>query len=718
MAVQRYYYSDSISDFLSRSNNEILGEMTRLSQFDVDERTRDSWIEEFNSLREVLTEYKDRGSLYFEYNIPRMGSRADVVLLIDGVVIVLEYKTSYRHRTFTHSASLQVWDYALDLKYFHDETHKLPVIPILVVPSESDKHCLMELKDSGEGVFCPLWSNQKRLSECFRNVFANNIVKKQQRFIDNKAWEKSGYNPTPTIIEAAVALFQHHNVDEITRHDADLDKTVQCVADVVKKCKTENRKAICFVTGVPGAGKTLIGLQTAITYDKEDDTKAVYLSGNFPLVEVLQESLARDYVRQETERYNYEIEELKKNHGDVKSVKKPITKKQAKSRVKTFIQMVHHYRDEYMNGMRVKGTKLVKDERYFAKTSEHAYVPVEHIAIFDEAQRAWTKHGLADFMLKKKKISKFPYSEPHYLISCMDRHEDWCVVICLVGGGQEIHHDEAGIHEWLQVLNKHYKGWDVYMSEQLKAKEYAEGKALKTIKDKARLHTIPALHLTSNMRAFRGEKVSLFVQHILDLKPKLAKQTLSELDRYPIVLTRSLDEAKTWLKKQARGTERFGIMASSRAERLKAIKINVRYQPDFVHWFLDDDTDFRSSNSLEDVLTEFKVQGLEIDWACVVWDADLRLGEDGKSWKHYKLGSKSVNDNGIKVNKCRWNNINKREIQIYQINAYRVLLTRARQGMVIVVPNGDDSALPDETRKPELYDGIYNYLKSTGIKEI
>lgn len=717
MTTQRYYYVDSISDFFSRSNNDILAEMTKYSQFSVDPQTRDSWIEEFDSLREVLTEYKDRGSLYLEYNIPRMGTRADVVLLIDGVVLILEYKTS--HRKFTHSAVLQVWDYALDLKNFHDETHTLPVIPIVVAPSESDSRCSITLSSPfADGVFPPLCTNQKHLCECLHNVFANSDVKKLQRTIDSEVWEKSGYNPTPTIIEAAVALFQHHNVDEITRHDADLDKTVRCVADVVRKCKEESRKAICFVTGVPGAGKTLIGLQTAITYDKEDDTKAVYLSGNFPLVEVLQESLSRDYVRQETERYNREVEEQKNNNGDVKSVKKPITKKQARSKVKAFIQMVHHYRDEYMNGMKVKGTKLVKDDKYFAKTSDHAYVPVEHIAIFDEAQRAWTKHGLADFMLKKKKISKFPYSEPHYLISCMDRHEDWCVVICLVGGGQEIHHDEAGILEWLQVLNKHYKGWDVYMSEQLKAKEYAEGKALKTIKDKARLHTTPALHLTSSMRAFRGEKVSLFVQHMLDLKPKLAKQTLTELDKYPIVLTRSIDDAKAWLKKHARGTERYGIMASSRAERLKAININVRYQPDFVHWFLDDDTDIRSSNSLEDVLTEFKVQGLEIDWACVVWDADLRLGEDGKSWQHFKLGTKSVDVNGIKVNKCRWNNINKREIQLYQINAYRVLLTRARQGMVIVVPNGDDHEPPDETRKPEWYNGIFEYLKSTGLKEI
>ena len=716
MATLRYFYSDTIAGFMEKSADAIIGHMVRKSPFSDNNETKDSWEEEIEILKEILVEYKDRGSIYFEYNVPRMGTRADVVLLIDGIVFVLEFKTA--NRKFTHSATLQVWDYALDLKNFHEATYALPVIPIVVAPSESNKHCCIEFSPYADGVFAPLCTNRAKLPECITNALANEDIKKLQHPITDETWAHSGYNPTPTIIEAAVALYQHHNVEEITRHDADLDKTVQCVADVVKKCKTESRKAICFVTGVPGAGKTLVGLQTAIAYDKECDTKAVYLSGNFPLVEVLQESLARDYVRQETDRFNREKEETKKAGGDVKAVKKPISKKQARSEVKAFIQMVHHYRDEYMNGMKVRGSKLVRDEKYFANTTEHAYVPTEHIAIFDEAQRAWTKHGLADFMAKKKKVNKFPYSEPHYLISCMDRHEDWCVVICLVGGGQEIHHDEAGISEWLQVLNKNYKGWDIYMSEQLKDKEYAEGKALSVIKDKSRLHIQPSLHLTSSMRSFRGQKASLFVHQLLDLKPKLAKQTLAELDKYPIVLTRSMEKAKAWLKEHARGTERFGIMASSRAERLKAININVRYQPDFVHWFLDDDTDIRSSNSLEDVLTEFKVQGLEIDWACVVWDADLRLSDNGKSWKHCKLGSKTIQINGQSVSVCRWNNINKCEIQLYQINAYRVLLTRARQGMVIVVPDGDHGVPPDETRKPEWYDGIYNYLKNIGIKEI
>jgi hypothetical protein len=209
------------------------------------------------------------------------------------------------------------------------------------------------------------------------------------------------------------------------------------------------------------------------------------------------------------------------------------------------------------------------------------------------------------------------------------------------------------------------------------------------------------------MRSFRAEKVSLFVHQLLELDKESASATLAELDNYPIAITRTLDVAKKWLKEHARGSERYGLLASSKAERLKAISINVRFKPNFIHWFLEDDTDIRSSNCLEDTLTEFEVQGLEIDWACVAWDADLRLSGDHKNWQHFQLRSGT-----------KWQHINKEINKEYQINAYRVLLTRARQGMVIVVPNGDHDVPPDDTRKPEYYDGIYNYLKSIGIKEI
>ena len=325
--------------------------------------------------------------------------------------------------------------------------------------------------------------------------------------------------------------------------------------------------------------------------------------------------------------------------------------------------------------------------------------------IFDEAQRAWTQDELQRFMREKKGIKDFPYSEPEYLISCMDRQLDWGVVVCLVGNGQSINKGEAGLTEWIESVHRNYRDWDVYMSEYLLTSGDVTMEQLEIIRPQ--IKSRDSLHLKMSMRSFRSEKVSIFVNQLLALQKEEATSTLRELVNYPIVITRSLYTAKQWLRAHTRGSERMGLLASSKAERLKAISINVRYQPDFVHWFLEDDSDIRSSNALEDTLTEFKVQGLEIDWACVAWDADLRLSKDHTSWQHYQLRSGT-----------KWQNINKPINREYQINAYRVLLTRARQGMVIVVPKGDYSLPPDETRKPEWYDEIYDYLKEVGIKEI
>lgn len=693
MASKRYLYSDTIDSFLQKNTDTIVGEITLSATQDINKETSNSWQQEVEVLKNVLSPYAQKGSVYFEYNIPRMGRRADVIILIDGIVFVMEFKTS--EQKFTREALIQVWDYAIDLKNFQEGSRDRILIPIVVAPKEKNKNCHIELKPFEDDVYQPLVSLYERLSECFDKTLSNIIPKHTFTKEDDDVWAKSGYDPTPTIIEAAVALYEHHTVEEITKHDGEIEVTAKCLDKIINECQSNKRKAICFITGVPGAGKTLIGLQTAIKqFEKEN--KAVYLSGNYPLVEVLQEALARDYVKRSRDDY-------KKG----KTNNKPCTKTDAKSKVKAFIQMIHHYRDLYLEGTEVKDGQIYPVEGYFQSHTDKAYVPAEHIAIFDEAQRAWTKEELARFMKEKKKIENFPFSEPEYLISCMDRQPDWGLVVCLIGGGQEINKGEAGIAEWLKAMNEHFTDWDIYMSDKLVDKEYAEGNALDIINDQERLHIEPSLHLSMSMRSFRAEKVSLFVHQLLDLKKEEATQTLKDLNNYPIVLTRSLDVAKKWLKSHARGSERYGILASSKAERLKAISINVRYQPDFVHWFLEDENDIRSSNALEDTLTEFKVQGLEIDWACVAWDADLRLNDKHTQWKHCQLRSGT-----------KWQNINKEINQQYQLNAYRVLLTRARQGMVIVVPNGDHGVPPDETRKPEWYDGIYNYLKEIGIKEI
>lgn len=687
MAAKRYYYSDTITDFLQKEDMVVIGKLALAYSHDINDETKMSWLEELRVMRSVLKNYKNRGSVYFEYNIPRMGRRADVIVLIDDVVFVIEFKT--RKSKFTHEAVTQVWDYALDLKNFQEGSRNRIMIPVLVAPSEKDKNCQIELSHFEDLVYNPLQVNEKQLSVAIENVVTTIADKAVFLASKDDAWAKSGYEPTPTIIEAAIALYEENTVEDITRHDGDIDATAVCLERIINECREKRQKAICFVTGVPGAGKTLIGLQTAISQFEKNE-KAVYLSGNYPLVEVLQEALTRDYVRRCKEEGNR------------------CTKAEAKSKVKAFIQMIHHYRDLYLEGTEVKDNKIMPIEGYFQSHSDKAYVPTEHVAIFDEAQRAWTREELARFMKEKKSIKNFPYSEPEYLMSCMDRQADWGLVVCLIGGGQEINKGEAGIVEWLSSINRSFERWHVYMSDKLSDKEYAEGKALDMLQiDESQIHVESALHLSVSMRSFRAEKVSLFVHQLLNLQKEEASSTLRELTNYPIVLTRSLDKAKQWLKSHARGSERYGLLASSKAERLKAISINVRYQPDFVHWFLEEDTDIRSSNALEDTLTEFKVQGLEIDWACVAWDADLRLNDDHTKWQHYQLRSGT-----------KWQNINKPINREYQINAYRVLLTRARQGMVLVVPNGDYGVPPDETRKPEWYDGIYNYLKDIGIKEI
>lgn len=688
MAAQRYYYSDSITDFLSRSTNEIVGDLTLASQHDINDETAQSWVEEIDTLREALEAYSGRGSFYFEYNIPRMGRRADVIVLIDGIVFVVEYKTA--EQRFTREAMVQVWDYALDLKNFQEGCLDRILIPILVAPKEKDSHCHLTLKHFEDMVYEPLMVNRKKLPKMFGAVLEG-VVYKDKPTLSDDQWAKSGYSPTPTIIEAAIALYEENTVEEITKHGGDIDKASEELCHIIDHCREKKRKAICFITGVPGAGKTLIGLNTAIDQFNRGE-KAVYLSGNFPLVEVLQEALTRDYVRRDKIRAKAEK-------------RKACTKAEAKSKVKAFIQMIHHYRDLYLEGTEVKDGKIVPIEGYFQSHTDKAYIPVEHVAIFDEAQRAWTQAELKRFMREKKGIKDFPYSEPEYLISCMDRQTDWGLVVCLVGNGQAINKGEAGLKEWIESVHRSYPSWDVYMSDYLVTSNDVSKEDLTLIH--RQLIAKEELHLTMSMRSFRSEKVSLFVNQLLDLQKEEATATLCELEKYPIVLTRSLDTAKQWLRSHARGSERFGLLASSKAERLKAIGINVRYQPDFVHWFLEDDSDIRSSNCLEDTLTEFKVQGLEIDWACVTWDADLRLSKDGMSWQHFQLRSGT-----------QWQKINKEINKEYQINAYRVLLTRARQGMVIVVPNGDNSVPPDETRKPEWYDGIYNYLKAIGLKEI
>jgi hypothetical protein len=359
-----------------------------------------------------------------------------------------------------------------------------------------------------------------------------------------------------------------------------------------------------------------------------------------------------------------------------------LTKTEAARPVKQFIQNVHHFRDAY-----------ILDD----KNSPH-----DHVVIFDEAQRAWNLEQTSNFMRRKKGVPDFNQSEPDFLISCMDRHVDWAVVICLVGGGQEINTGEAGISAWIDAIYSNYPEWDAYISTHMTDSEYRAESAIKKLGSRNNSHVRDSLHLSVSMRSYRAEKVSSFVKSLLDINRENATALVSGFnDKYPIKVTRNLDSAKNWIRSTARANQRYGMIVSSQASRLKPLAIDIRVNVDPRHWFLGDKSDVRSSWYLEDVATEFVVQGLELDWACVVWDADFRMTDSG--WKH----SSFVGE--------KWQNINKIERKTYLKNAYRVLLTRARQGMVIVVPEGSND---DPTRYPHFYDETFQYLESVGLEVI
>ena len=655
-----YYYSDTIDLFEKKSTNEIIGQITNENQFDSNRNTNQSWRSQIEILKETLIDLQ--GKLFFEFSIPRMGKRVDCLLIIQNIVFVIEFKVG--EKEYLSSNLDQVWDYALDLKNFHKPSHSALLIPILVATEAKNENFQFLQTTHEDGLYKPLKANKKNLREILLNGIE--FCKSSTTLIDQD-YVKGSYSPTPTIIEAAVTMYKNHSVADITRSDADaknLTTTTKSVSDIIEYAQNEKKKVICFVTGIPGAGKTLVGLDIATKHlDKEQDTHSIFLSGNGPLVAILQEALARDTVQR------------------TKEIGEKITKAKAREGVKAFIQIIHHYRDAYL----VDPT-----------------APFDHVAIFDEAQRAWNKEQTVNFMRRKKNQPDFAYSEPEYLISCLDRHEDWAVIVCLVGGGQEINTGEAGISEWLYAIKNSFPHWEVQISPNLTDSEYNAFDAIAEIEKDCKTIYDANLHLSVSMRSYRAENVALFIKQLLDLETQKASETLKLIsDKYPIVITRNIESAKNWLKEKARGSERYGIVVSSQAYRLKPLAIDVRVETDPVHWFLGEKNDVRSSYYLEDVATEFQVQGLELDWACVTWDGDFRYSEN--EWKTFSfVGNK-------------WQNINKEERKLYLKNAYRVLLTRARQGMVIVVPKGN---IEDHTRLPEFYDDTYKYFKKIGLKEI
>lgn len=654
----RTYYAAEITEFLQQSNNEILGAIhSNDISADTTIQQSNTWEQEIHILKEQLSGFTE-GRILFEYTIPRMGKRVDVVVLYKNIVFLLEFKcgdTEYKASTYD-----QVYDYALDLQNFQKESHDKLLVPMIV--STRAPEVVNHIAEHNR-IIEPLYCNSNNISSAILSV----SEKFSEPYFDYVAWENSEYLPTPTIVEAAQALYRGHNVHDITRSDAGAENLTVTTAEInriIEHSKTNHRKSICFVTGVPGAGKTLVGLNLAIEKSNAAQGEhAVFLSGNFPLVKVLQEALARDKVAQE------------------KAAGRRLTKSDALRSTSAFIQIIHKYRDSFVGNNNV---------------------PPERVAIFDEAQRAWTHAQIEQFMKTKKGVPEFPYSEPEFLISTMDRHTDWAVIVCLVGGGQEINTGEAGLPEWFDSLHRAFPDWDVYITPQLNDNEYKRERDWNDLISGLNVYEKPELHLATSVRSFRTPDLAGLVKAILDVDTENAKALYQKLqDKYPIRITRDLNTAKEWVKKQCFGTTRYGLLASSGGLRLKPEGIFVKNDIAVENWFLNNKDDVRSSYALEDVVTEFDVQGLELDYSVVAWDADFRF--DGEKWTY----------NSFVGNK--WNNVSNEERKLYLKNTYRVLLTRARQGMVIFIPRGSDT---DKTRDRIFYDKTYAYLKEIGIAEI
>jgi hypothetical protein len=654
--ANRSYYSKSIVAFLQDDSTRILGELSIHHSHALEDLQKNAWIKQIAILKESLKNF-DKGQIYFEFSIPRMGKRVDNILIINDLIFVLEFKVG--DSEYQKHSIEQVVDYCLDLQNFHEGSHQEKLIPLLV---STKAEAIENIFEVTANLFEPLKANQQNL----RDVISLSLTQSNGKQINSTEWENSIYKPTPTIIEAAQALYKGHNVKEISRHDAgaiNLTKTTDCINKIIETAKTTNRKSICFLTGVPGAGKTLAGLNIANERMKaHEDEHAVFLSGNGPLVYVLREALTRDNVQNAEE------------NGE------RLTKKKAAIRANAFIQNIHHFRDDNLDSVKA---------------------PVEKVVVFDEAQRAWAKKELSAFVRKKNGI-EVNMSEPEFLISVMDRHKDWCTIICLIGGGQEINTGEAGVSEWIYALKTHYPNWDIHFSNLISTdNNYLSDIPLRDwLQENATEED--ELHLSVCVRSFRSVKISELMHEILEAKTSNAKKLVSEVKAdFPIFLTRDLATAKNWLREKAKGSERIGIVASSGGKRLRPLGLDVKNEIFAPNWFLNKSDDVRSSNHLEDVATEFAIQGLEIDYVCLAWDINYYF-YDGK-WNYQNFEGTT------------WKQMHNASDRTYLQNAYRVLLTRARQGLIVFIPYGDDL---DQTRPKKLYDQTFQYLQSLGLTEL
>lgn len=644
--MQRSYYSGNLLEFLSADKSDILNTIRSNDTFDPDTKQEKAWEEQIIILQNQLGELES-GHIMFEYTIPRMGKRVDTVLIYSNFVFIMEFKMK---GTYKKKDEDQCVNYALDLKHFHEASHCASIVPMLIATKAGTADGIT-MKKCDDGIYNITCTNKEEIIKVIRNMHDET----PDCSVMAPDWEGSPYQPTPTITEAAIALCSNiAGLENITRSDAgarNLGVTTDTINDIIRKSKENKTKSICFVTGVPGSGKTLAALNLVCERINRADERAILLSGNEALVDVLRESLRKGGKCME-------------KYGGAAAT--------------ALIQHIPKFRESIADGRK----------------------PPERIIVFDEAQRAWSAEKLSR-MGRSRGQNYHNRSDPDLLISAMNLHDDWAVIVCLIGEGQEIYDGEVGLSGWLASISTRYPDWRVYYPSEMEDSIHL-GSDTANLPDNIVHESRPGLHLSTSIRSFRGERLADLVREILDCHVDGAQRIWSELkNQYPIVITRSLESAKRWVRQQARGTERYGIVASSGADRLAPHGIYVRSSIKPTKWFLADQNDIRSSYYLEAAATEFYIQGLELDWVCLAWDANLRYTDGG--WSHHKFHGRD------------WRTIKPEKSRRHLINSYRVLMTRARQGMVIFVPDGDGN---DATRRSEFYDGTYDYLKKIGFEEI
>ena len=791
-------YGETLSTFLATGEseeakvNEIYGKINKSStSFCVLETQREAWKYEVELLRTVLKPYEsEENRIYFEFDLMRFSKRADVVLVVNGVLICLEFKTDMLDgevvKSYTTQDKMQVMAYADEFAQFHSSSRKCPIVPVLVVPKAPEIDDPVDV--CCENIFEVIRTTGNGLAKALKKI-CDKVPGKAKavgmELIENAShWEEGEYETVPTIVQAADRLFENQNVEAITRSGTDVTKTMDEIRKIIRAAERENERVVCFVTGEPGAGKTLVGLKIAaekMTREKavkgrDDLVRKVLLSGNYPLVKVLKESLVRNL----TERLQKCKDKVNKEGGTLteaekafiassgfevkatgrsKKIKVPGQKKKiAVPQVE--IYTINEFSDKGKRAIEVDGAKpadfkprkfskrfiestvssmiqLVSHFRRGWETSQKA--PVENVFVFDESQRAWSA---AQVRAKDKKTHKDQiergWSEPRTLLEYLNRHgtDDWCVAVCLVGGGQDIHAGEAGIEEWYKALKADgdLSKWKICASPKT-----ARSKAFKKTFGKAdRVNPkwgvdYSKLHLSETVRSFKSKYVGPFINALIDGRARLetvgnalgAKELFKkvEKDGFPLYVSRDKEKALKWvLKNSLHGERRCGTVMSSRAVRLRRYGFVTQGMGfDEVSWFLDGPDIINSSCAMELAASEFKIQGLELDYVLMGWDGDFSYEPNtGKfSCRHFSKGEniwKSVarvsieDDSGDTNGEKDAIEVDPRDKERHLKNAYRVLLTRARQGMVIYIPEGDSESATESNLSHENYDPTYRYL--------